>query len=654
MIEVTNISKTYHLGTVGVQALKEVSFAIGPGEYVAIIGHSGSGKSTLMHVLGLLDRPDSGSYRLCGREVTGLSDDELAYLRNRLIGFVFQDFYLLSSLNALHNAELPLVYAGRGADRKKAKERIAEVGLAARASHRPTELSGGEQQRVAVARALVNDPLIVFADEPTGNLDTKSAEGIIHLLEDLHRRGKTVIMVTHNLEIAERAERVITMRDGVLVSDRRTASAATAGGAAEEAAGPDGVLKARAAGRAAVFGDHLHQALRSIATHKLRAALSMLGILIGVGAVIAMLALGQGAKDSIAQRLASLGSNLLMVRMRAPRVGGVRLEAGSVARMTTQDASEVAKLPSVQRVSPAVQGRGQIVYGGKNWNTQIQGTGVDYAEMRAAVPRIGRFFTEDEVRRRDKVAVLGPTVARELWGEDNPVGSVIKINRINFQVIGVMPTKGASGWRDQDDVIVVPFSTAMYRLLGKDYLDSLDVQVRDASLLEPAQGEIRELLVKEHRIPATQQEESIDIHNMADIQETLAATTETMSLLLGAIAAISLLVGGIGIMNIMLVSVTERTREIGLRKAIGARRRDILFQFLIEAVLMTMSGGLLGVVMGAGVAVLMANVAEWAVTITPYSVVLATTFSAAVGLIFGVFPARKAAGLDPIEALRYE
>jgi macrolide transport system ATP-binding/permease protein len=653
MIEAKNITKTYHLGTVGVQALKEVSFTIGPGEYVAIIGHSGSGKSTLMHVLGLLDRPDSGSYRLCGREVTGLSDDELACLRNRLIGFVFQDFYLLSSLNALHNAELPLIYAGRGADRNKAQEKIAEVGLSQRASHRPTELSGGEQQRVAVARALVNDPLIVFADEPTGNLDTKSAEGIIKLLENLHRQGKTVIMVTHNLEIAERAERVITMRDGVLVSDRRTA-AGESPSPKQEAPCPDDVIaRTHATGRSAVFSDHLRQALRSLSTHKLRAALSMLGIMIGVGAVIAMLALGQGAKASIAKQLASLGSNLLTVQLRPPRSGGVRLEAGSVARLTIKDAAAVVKLSSVERVSPSVEGRAQTVYGGKNWSTRVQGTGIDYPLMRAAVPKVGRFFIEDEVRRRDKVAVVGATVVRELWGENNPIGSIVKINRINFKVIGVLPTKGATGWRDQDDIVVVPISTAMYRLLGKDFLDSLDVQVKDAALLAGAQEEIKTLLMQEHRISASQ-EESIDIHNMADIQETLTATTRTMSLLLGAIAAISLLVGGIGIMNIMLVSVTERTREIGLRKAIGARRRDILLQFLIEAVLMTVSGGLLGVVLGAGVAILMAKVAEWAVAITPYSIVLATTFSAAVGLIFGVFPARKAAGLDPIEALRYE
>ncbi|MCX6348949.1 MAG: ATP-binding cassette domain-containing protein, partial [Candidatus Aureabacteria bacterium] len=396
MIELKDIRKTYHMGSVGVQALRDVSFTVDPGEYIAIIGPSGSGKSTLMHVLGLLDRPDAGSYRLCGREVTGLSDDELAYLRNRLIGFVFQDFHLLSSLDALHNAELPLIYAGKGADRGKAKEKIAVVGLEARARHRPSELSGGEQQRVAVARSLVNEPLIVFADEPTGNLDSKSAAGIISLLEDLHRQGKTVIMVTHNLEIAERAGRVITMRDGVIVSDRRTAAARPTERPKEETACPDDIIsQSRASGRSAVFSDHLRQALLSLSTHKLRAALSMLGIMIGVGAVIAMLALGQGAKDSIAQRLASLGSNLLVVQLRPPRMGGVRLEAGSVARLTTLDASVLAKLPQVERVSPAVQGRGQVVYGGKNWSTQIQGTGINYAPMRAAVPKIGRFFTED-------------------------------------------------------------------------------------------------------------------------------------------------------------------------------------------------------------------------------------------------------------------
>lgn len=621
---------------------------------MAIIGASGSGKSTLLHTLGFLDRPDSGSYCLGGADITKLTDDELAILRNRLVGFVFQQFHLLPRTTVLENVELPLIYAGKRHLREKAHESIKAVNLEQRASHRSNELSGGEQQRVAIARSLVNEPSIILADEPTGNLDTKSGEEIIAILKKLNQEGRTIIMVTHEKEIARHARRIIHMRDGEIISDEKKDAEPKVGFSGSKAFAITDILSQSHFRRGrAEFTDHLRQGVYAMLSHKMRSFLSILGILIGVAAVIAMLALGQGARESITERLASLGSNLLTIRPGSRRLHGVALEAGTVTRFSLQDAAAIAKLPQVKNISPSVRGSAQIVYGNRNWNTRVEGTGANYAQMRAGAPDIGRFFTEAESRMRLKVVLLGTTVAHELFENSNPIGATVKINRINFQVIGILPEKGASTWRDRDDLVVIPITTAMYRLLGKEYIDSIDAEVRGPELMEEAQEAIRALIIKRHRLNK-EDTDSFQIRNLAEIQEALESTTKTMSWLLGSISAISLLVGGIGIMNIMLVSVTERTREIGLRKAIGARRADIMTQFLIESVVMTFLGGVCGIISGVGIAALLAIFAGWATKVSLFSIVLATTFSVVVGIGFGLWPARQAAGLNPVEALRYE
>ncbi len=654
MIELKNVSKTYQMGDITVQALKDVSLKIEQGEFVAIIGASGSGKSTLMHILGFLDRPDSGSYTVFGEDVAKLKDDKLAILRSNVAGFVFQQFFLLPRTSAIENVELPLIYAGKKDLKAKAHEKLEQVELSARENHTPNELSGGQQQRVAIARALVNDPLVIFADEPTGNLDSKSKEEIMTILEELNKKGKTIVMVTHEKEMAERAKRIITVFDGNIISDIKRI---------KDVKLPEGERKMSAAELfarketsiwAELFMDHLPQALKSIFSHKMRSMLSMLGILIGVGAVIAMMALGKGAQQSMEARLASLGSNLLMVLPGSSNVGGVSLGAGAVTRFTLGDFDALSKAGgNIKAVSPTVSGRVQLVYESKNWNSRAQGVGALYSEIRAAKPEFGRFFTEEEVKTRAMVAVVGTTVVSQLFGNSDPVGKTIKVNRKNFNIIGVLPQKGSTGFQDQDDVIVVPVTTAMYRLLGRVYVDSIDVEADSLDVMADASKQISQIIIAKHDLTA-KNIDSFQIRNMEDIQNTMKSMTNTMSMLLGSIAAISLLVGGIGIMNIMLVSVTERTKEIGLRKAIGAQEKDIMMQFLIEAIVMTFGGGVIGIIFGVIIAFGISTFSGWNIVITTWSIILSTLFSASIGLIFGLFPARKAAKLNPIEALRFE
>jgi macrolide transport system ATP-binding/permease protein len=657
MIELRNISKIYKTGTLEVAALNDVSFTVEDGEFISIMGASGSGKSTLLNILGCLDVPTSGRYLLDGIDTAELSDSELASFRNQKVGFVFQTFNLLPRLTALANVELPLIYSnGKGNRREKAIEKIWTVNLEDRKQHRPQELSGGQQQRVAIARALICEPSIILADEPTGNLDSASGKEIMSILVDLNKKGITVITVTHDPSVASHAHRIIRVADGKIEEDReiKTKAALThKTGAGVPEAGAKKKFK-----RGFSFGElkeSLSMALVSVFLNKLRSFLTMLGIIVGVGAVIAMIAIGEGASAQITARISQMGSNLLMVRPGFQQ-GPARSAAGAQITLTVDDALAIAnECPSVAKVDANVNRNAQVVYKNKNANTNITGATPNYPEIRNFPVAEGSFITDEDNRLERRVAVLGKTVVEELFGDQDPIGEYIKIQRSIFQVIGVMSEKGGSGFQDQDDVIFVPLLTAMKRLLGVNYVRTINVEAKSRNVMAQAQTEVTNLLRERHKkyiLPG--QEDDFTVQSQSEILSTVQATSKTFTLLLAGIAIVSLIVGGIGIMNIMFVSVTERTREIGIRKAIGAQRRDILGQFLIEAIIVSLSGGIIGIGLGMGVSKIMGRFGGWNTVITPGSVLLAFCFAFAVGLFFGFYPARKASGLNPIEALRYE
>ena len=641
LIRLSGVRRDFGTGEAAVTALDGTDLVIEAGEMVAIVGASGSGKSTLMNIIGCLDRPTGGSYEIDGRPTASLDPDELARLRREYFGFVFQRYHLLPELSALANVEVPAIYAGVEVEarRGRAARLLERLGLGARIGHRPSELSGGQQQRVSIARALMNGARILLADEPTGALDKASGEDMLALIEELNREGHTIVLVTHDMSVAARAHRIVEISDGRIVSDRRTAprSTATPG---EVLPKPGGWLSSGLGRLREAFG----MALKAMAARKLRTMLTMLGIVIGIAAVVSVVALGEGARQRVLANIAGLGTNTLEI---FPGTGFGDRRADRVRTLTVQDAEALAGQPYAAAVTPTVSTSATVRFGNVEANALVNGVSAAYFDVRGSILAQGSFFTQDDVARLSQVVVIDENARSVLFPNgENAVGAVILIGNVPCRVVGVMqPQQGGFG-SSQNPQLFLPYTAVQGRFLGDLSLRSITLRVADEVPMDAAQEAVTELLTYRHRT------QDFFIFNQGAIREAVTSSTETMTLMISSIAVISLLVGGIGVMNIMLVSVVERTGEIGLRMAVGARRSDILQQFLIEASLVCFLGGLLGIglALGIGTAFKTAG-ASITFVYSGEAFAVALACSTLIGLTFGFLPARNAARLDPVAAL---
>ncbi|MGU3494412.1 MacB family efflux pump subunit [Xanthobacteraceae bacterium A53D] len=623
--------------------LKDIDLTIARGEMVAIVGASGSGKSTLMNILGCLHTPTSGSYRVAGRDIASLDADELAALRRERFGFIFQRYHLLAELDAVGNVEIPAVYAGKAPEARyeRAFGLLDRLGLGSRADHRPGQLSGGQQQRVSIARALMNGGDVILADEPTGALDSASGEEVLRILEELNAEGRTIIIVTHDMAVAGRANRIIQLSDGVVVSDKRKDADAPV-----PAEPPRAEEKtARWRGAADRLKEALRMAVLSMLAHRLRTFLTMLGIIIGIASVVCVVAMGTGTQERVLANISNLGTNTLEI-FPGKDFGDVR--AARVNTLVLDDARALATQPYVAAVSPTVSTSTTARYGAKEASALVNGVDTSYFAAKGTKLAEGRFFDATSVRDRTQEAVIDENTRKALFGDvpGGAIGKVVLVGDVPCRIVGVTePQQGGFG-SSSNLSIYLPFTSVQTRFLGSNTLRSITLQVRDE--VEPAAAEagVTDLLTARHRT------KDFFILNTDDIRKTITATTQMLTLLVAAIAVISLVVGGIGVMNIMLVSVSERIGEIGLRMAVGARRSDILQQFLTEAVLVCLIGGLAGIGTALGLGWLVTTLFPAVPLVySNASIIAAVACSTVIGLAFGYLPARNASYLDPVVAL---
>ena len=641
MIKLENISKTFKVGENEIYALKNINLTIQKGEFVAIIGQSGSGKSTLMNILGALDTPSSGSYFIDGREISRFDLDELAMLRSKKFGFVFQRYNLISTLNSMQNVALSAVYAGveKSVREAKANEILSDLGLGDKTQNLPNKLSGGQQQRVSIARALINGGEIILADEPTGALDSKSGIKVMEIITNLHEKGHTIILVTHDSNIAEWANRIIEIKDGEILTDTKKSELKF------ELKEQNLFQKREFSANFDRFKESFKMSISSIFAHKLRSILTMLGIIIGVMSVICVIALGKGSQEQIMSSIKRIGTNTIEI---FPGSGFGDMRSGRIKTLTRDDASYLAKQNFLDYSTPNTNTSGVITYANKNINGSLRGGGKDSLAVNGITLQSGRTFSADDIENSRAVVIIDQNAKNELFADENPIGKTIFFNRRPLSIIGVAAPNDAFG-SSENVRIYAPYTSVINNITGDRYIHSITVKVKDDIDSQAAEERVKKLLSQKHG------KSDFFTFNSDTIKQTVESTTQTMQLLIASIAAISLIVGGIGVMNIMLVSVTERTKEIGIRMAIGARKSDILQQFLIEAVLLCVLSGIIGVILAffAGEIFNWLNL-DFVMRFSVAPVVLSIVASSAIGIIFGYIPALQASKLNPIDALLQE
>ncbi|ASK28073.1 MacB family efflux pump subunit [Neisseria chenwenguii] len=640
LIECKNLNRYFGSSANRVHVLKDVSLSVEKGDFVAIIGQSGSGKSTLMNILGCLDTASSGSYKIDGTETAQMGADQLAALRRKRFGFIFQRYNLLSSLTARDNVALPAVYVGvEGEERaKRADKLLHDLGLDGKESNKPSELSGGQQQRVSIARALMNGGEIIFADEPTGALDTASGQNVMEIIHELHDAGHTVIMVTHDPNIAANANRIIEIRDGEIISDTSKTKDIK----------PSQVKAVEENSSWLFFKDQFMEAfkmsIQAILAHKMRSLLTMLGIIIGITSVVSVVALGNGSQQKILEDISSIGTNTISIY---PGRGFGDRRSSRVRTLTIGDAEAIAKQAYVASVTPMTSQNATLTYRNTDSTAQLYGAGEQYFDVHGIKLAQGRLFDSDDVKQSNSVVVIDDNTKNKLFSDGtDPLGKTILFGKRPLTIIGVAQKEESPFGNSENLQMWAPYTTVINKINGQRYINSITVKVKDDVSSDAAENGLKALLLSRHG------KQDFFTQNSDSIKQTIESTTGTMKLLISSIAVISLVVGGIGVMNIMLVSVTERTKEIGIRMAIGARQSNILQQFLIEAVMICLIGGLTGVLLSISIGLVFNHfVTDFPMSFSTFSIIAAVLSSTAIGVVFGFMPAKRASQLNPIDAL---